>query len=333
MPSFAKTFRQIPDQADADRNQMSSKAVVRIGARGSNLSRRQVEEVRQALLAAYPGITVEVEILVTTGDIQLETPLPLIGGKGVFTNEIEAALRDGRIDLAVHSLKDLPVADPTGIVIGAVPKRASVADVLVSRSGLGLMDLPPNPVIGTSSYRRAAQLQSARSDVRPESIRGNVETRLRKARDRAGDYDAIVLAKAGIERLDLLDVATQELPLDLMLPAPGQAALAVQCRDDAVSIALAAALDHLPTRLAVEAERAFLSGLGGGCSAPVASYGELRDGRLTLRGRVLALDGRQVIDAETAVECSDVESARDAGRSLADVALAKGAGLLVEVAR
>ncbi len=312
---------------------MGSTTVIRIGARGSNLSRTQVEEVQRALLAAYPGIAVEVEIFVTTGDLQLETPLPLMGGKGVFTSEIEAALREGRIDFAVHSLKDLPVANPAGIVIGAVPKRASVTDALVSRSGRGFRDLPPNPVIGTSSYRRAAQLQSARSDVRPDSIRGNVETRLRKARDPEGPYDAIVLAKAGLERLGLLDVVTEELPLDLMLPAPGQAALAVQCRDDADSIAFAAALDHLPTRLAVEAERAFLSGLGGGCSAPVAALGELRDGRLSLRGRVLALDGQQVIDVQSQTDCPDVVSALGAGRSLAGAALQQGAAELVEVAR
>jgi hydroxymethylbilane synthase len=151
--------------------------------------------------------------------------------------------------------------------------------------------------------------------------------------DPDGPYDAIVLAKAGLERLGLLDVVTEELSLDLMLPAPGQAALAIQCRDDADSIALAAALDHLPTRLAVEAERAFLSGLGGGCSAPVASYGELRDGCLTLHGRVLALDGQQVIDVRSESECTDVDSAREAGRSLARVALKRGAGTLVEVAR
>src|SRR5918998_4395211 len=160
---------------------MGTRTTVRIGARGSALSQRQVDEVRQALLAARPDLAVEVEIIVTTGDVQLETPLPLLGGKGVFTTEIEAALRDGRVDLAVHSLKDLPVANPDGIVIGGTPPRASVADVLISRSGRRLDELPEGAVIGTSSHRRAAQLLLARPDLQTRSIRGNVETRLRKA--------------------------------------------------------------------------------------------------------------------------------------------------------
>src|SRR5690242_11635970 len=151
VPRFAQNSRQISHRAGVDREPMGSTAVVRIGARGSRLSRAQVEEVRLLLLGAWPGITVEVEIFVTTGDIQLETPLPLMGGKGVFTSEIETALREGRIDFAVHSLKDLPVANPDGIVIGAVPERAPVTDVLVSRSGRGFHELSPNPVIGTSS--------------------------------------------------------------------------------------------------------------------------------------------------------------------------------------
>jgi hydroxymethylbilane synthase len=289
--------------------------------------------VRQALVAADPGLTVEVEFLVTTGDRQLETPLPLMGGKGVFTNEIEAALREGRIDLAVHSLKDLPVANPDGIVIGAVPPRASATDALISRSGLGLRELPPNPVIGTSSYRRSAQLQLARPDVQPMSIRGNVETRIRKAMDPDGPYDAIVLARAGLERLGLLDGVTEELPLDLMLPAPGQAALAVQCRDDVDSIAMAAVIDHGPTRMAAEAERAFLSGLGGGCSAPVAAYGMTDGTDLSLRGRVISLDGQRVIDVESVSECRDAAEARAAGDRLAQDALQQGAETILEVAR
>jgi hydroxymethylbilane synthase len=313
---------------------MGMSTTVRIGARGSNLSQRQVEAVRAALLAARPDLTVEVELFTTQGDRQLETPLPLMGGKGVFTMEIEAALREGRIDLAVHSLKDLPVANPEGITIGAVPPRASVTDALVSRSGCGLHDLPAGAVVGTSSHRRAAQLVLARPDLRPRSIRGNVETRLRKGADPDGAYDAIMLAKAGLERLRLLDVVTEELPLEVMLPAPGQAALAVQCRDEAAAIALAGAIDHPSTHLATLAERAFLNGLGGGCSAPVAAYGELDGDTLTLRGRVIALDGSQAVDVHSVTTCPDRDAAWDAGQQLAQQAVAQGAAdLMVELAR
>jgi hydroxymethylbilane synthase len=305
-------------------------STIRIGARGSNLSRRQVEEVRRLLSDSHPGVTVDIEFFVTTGDKQLDTPLPLIGGKGVFTSEIEAALLDGRIDLAVHSLKDLPVENPTGIVIGGVPQRASVADVLISRSGRGLHELPPNPVVGTSSHRRAAQLVRARPDARPRSIRGNVETRIRKAMDPAGDYDAILLARAGLERLGLLNVVTEELPLDLMLPAPGQAALAVQCRDNAPSIALAASINHAETSLAALAERAFLAGLGGGCSAPVAAHARFQGESLILAGRVLAIDGTESVDVTSTFACTNPEMAWNGGVQLAKEALSRGAEQLME---
>ena len=313
---------------------MGTSATVRIGARGSNLSRRQVDEVRAALLAARPDMAVEVEIITTTGDIQLETPLPLMGGKGVFTMEIETALREGRIDLAVHSLKDLPVANPDGIVIGATPARASVVDVLISRSRLGLRELAEGAAVGTSSHRRAAQLLLARPDLRPRSIRGNVDTRIRKAMDPDGEYEAIVLAAAGLERLELGDVATERLALDVMLPAPGQAALAVQCRDDAEAIALAALVDHAPTHLATLAERAFLAGLGGGCSAPVAAHGKLDGDLLTLRGRVIAIDGGRAVDVASVTPCPDREAAWAAGQQLAEQALEQDAyAVMTEIAR
>lgn len=312
---------------------MGRPSPIRIGGRGSNLSRRQIEEARQLLLAAHPGIGVEVEFLVTSGDVQLDTPLPVLGGKGVFTSEIEEALLDGRIDLAVHSLKDLPVANPDGIVIGAVLPRASVADALISRAGLTLSELPSRAVVGTSSYRRAAQLRLARPDLEPRSIRGNVETRIRKAMDPNGEFDAIVVARAGLERLGLLDVVTELLPLDLMLPAPGQAALAIQCRDDADSIALVAPIDHLPSRLAVTAERAFLAGVGGGCSAPVAAHAELQGTELSLRGRVMGIDGQTSVDVQITTECADPEAAWEAGCRLAKSALGQGAQALLEAAR
>jgi hydroxymethylbilane synthase len=272
---------------------------------------------------------VVIELFTTTGDRQLETPLPLIGGKGVFTSEIEMALRDGQIDLAVHSLKDLPVADPGGIVIGAVQPRADVTDVLISRGGQSLLTLPEGAVVGTSSHRRAAQLLRIRPDLQPKSIRGNVETRVRKAMDPIGPYDAIVLARAGLERLEMLDVVTESLPLDVMMPAPGQAALAVQCRDDADSRALTQTIDDAPSHFAALAERAFLSGLGGGCSAPVAAYGQIDGSTLSLRGRVIALDGSRAVDVDLVAPCPDRDAAWEAGQELANDALGRGAAELM----
>jgi hydroxymethylbilane synthase len=212
---------------------MTGNRKLRIGARSSELSRRQAARVVELLSSPYPDLHCEIKLVTTTGDRRLDQPLTEIGGKGLFTEELEIAMLAGRIDLAVHSLKDLPVQGRDGLVIGAILERADVSDALVSRSGLGLGALPDAPVIGTSSHRRAAQLLHVRPDLQPMSIRGNVETRLRKALDPAGPLDAIVVATAGLQRLGLVETVTEVLALDLMLPAPGQGALAVQCRDDA----------------------------------------------------------------------------------------------------
>lgn len=307
--------------------------VIRVGARRSNLSLRQVEHVVGLLSAAHPGPRIEIEEFTTSGDRQLDTPLPLIGGKGVFTEELEEALLSRRIDLAVHSLKDLPTLQRDGLTIGATPARAAVTDVLISRTGASLRDLPEGATIGTSSLRRSAQLLQYRPDFRPISIRGNVETRLRKAMDPEGDYDAIVLAAAGLERLDLSHVATEMLPLETMLPAPGQGALAVQCRDEPAMDALLAPIHHLPTAIATTAERAFLAELGGGCSAPVAAYGRFDGRRIDLRGRISATDGTEQVDVHSSLACTGESQADDAGRLLARQALAQGASELLGVAR
>jgi hydroxymethylbilane synthase len=304
---------------------------IRIGARGSQLSRRQAESVRARLAAAWPEQNSTIVLIETRGDRALDAPLPEIGGKGLFTLEIEDALRAGEIDLAVHSLKDLPTEPAPGIVIGAVPERATVSDALISRSGATLMDLPYGAVIGTSSHRRAAQLRRARPDLRPESIRGNIETRLRKTSDPIGPYDAAVLASAGLERLDLLGEANEILPLDLMLPAPGQGALAVQCRDEPDSHVLLAAIDDPAVRLATSAERAFLAALGGGCSAPIACYGELEDSRLRLQGRIVALDASEQVDVALEWPVDDETMAVAAGTELARMALERGAASLLQV--
>jgi hydroxymethylbilane synthase len=309
--------------------------VLRIGTRGSALARRQTDYAADLLRAAYPGLKVEIVVMTTRGDQVLDAPLPLIGGKGVFTAELEDALRSGQIDLAVHSLKDLPTDDPDGIAIGAILPRASVEDALVSRAGHTLETLPEGATVGTSSRRRAGQLLHARPDLRCIDLRGNVDTRLRKALDLDGPYDAIVLAQAGLERLDRLDIISQTLPLDVMLPAPGQGALAVQCRDEEPSLALLRPLDHAATRVAVTAERAFLSGLGGGCSVPVAAYGRIDSGSLSLLGRVTSLDGSQQIDVSLTGEFdvatgSSTAEARQLGHGLAEQALQQGVAPMLE---
>ena len=314
-----------------------SDRIVRIGTRGSLLARWQANWVAQALRAAWPGMNVEVEVITTQGDVLLNTPLSMAGGKGLFTSEIERALQSGQIDLAVHSLKDLPAEDNlTGLTIGAIPQRANPADVLVSRSGRGLKALPPGARVGTSSPRRAAQLKRARPDLQVVEIRGNVDTRLKKVLGADEGYDAIVLAFAGLERLERLDVLTEILPLDVMLPAPGQAALAVQCRAEAAWLDVLAPLNHPPSLLAVTAERAFLNGLGGGCALPVAAYAEQPDRQLTLRGRVTSPDGSQQVDAQSAMTLSgsdDLLAAQRLGFDLARQVLEQGAGELINSRR
>jgi hydroxymethylbilane synthase len=245
-----------------------------IGSRGSRLALWQTHHVADLLRAAAPGLTVDIEIVSTRGDRILDKPLPQIGGKGVFTEELERALRDRSIDLAVHSLKDLPVHEPDGLTVGAIPKRATPLDALVARDAKSLEELPEGAKVGTSSLRRRAQLLVNRPDLAVVDLRGNVETRIAKVLDR-GELDAAVLACAGLERLGRTDVITQVLPPDIMLPAPGQGALAVQCRDnDDDLLALLRAHDHGETRAQVTAERALLEGLGGGCSAPIGALAE-----------------------------------------------------------
>jgi hydroxymethylbilane synthase len=305
---------------------MGTDSTIRIGARRSALSQRQVDLVVGLLAARRPEVRVAVEVFTTTGDRRLETPLPLLGGKGVFTEELEEALLAGRIDLAVHSLKDLPVQERPGLTIGAVPARAAVEDVVVSRAGLALGRLPSEATVGTSSVRRSAQLLRARPDLRIVSIRGNVETRLRKVSEPHGDLDAIVLARAGLERLDLLDQATETLPLDVMLPAPGQGALAVQCRDGEDWLEFLAPVHDTPTGLAVAAERAFLTGLGGGCSAPVAAHGRIADGSLELWGRVISSDGERQVEVRSSTCPGDRAAAERAGLDLARRARDAGGG-------
>jgi hydroxymethylbilane synthase len=297
-----------------------------IGTRRSALARWQTQHIADLLRAARPGLHVEIINIHTRGDRELNKPLPEIGGKGLFTAELEAALLTGEIALAVHSLKDLPTEDTPGLTIGATPRRADPGDVLVSRHALPLADLPTNPRIGTSSPRRAAQVRLIRPDAEIVPVRGNVETRLHKAQ--SDDLDGVVMAAAGLARLGLEEHIAERLALDMMLPAPGQGALAAQCRaDDSETLSLLAAIHHADTWAAVVAERVFLAGLGGGCSVPVAAYGLVDDGGLTLRGLVASRDGTHAVRVAGEGDPARPEAL---GASLAQEALEKGAVSLLE---
>jgi hydroxymethylbilane synthase len=206
--------------------------VVRVGTRGSPLALWQAEHVRELLARHRPELSCEIVVITTTGDQILDTPLPAIGGKGVFTAELEQALHERSIDLAVHSLKDLPTAASPGLAVGTVLQRADSADALVSRNGHSVRSLPNGAHVGTSSSRRAAQLLHARPDLQLIDLRGNAGTRLRKALDPLGPYDAIVVALAALQRLGRMEVVSEIIPEDMMLPAPGQGAIGVQCRDE-----------------------------------------------------------------------------------------------------
>lgn len=247
-------------------------ARIAIGTRGSPLALAQARLVAELLAAAWPTLDVSIRVVETRGDRTQASgePLPEIGGKGLFTVELEEGLREGEIDAAVHSLKDLPTAAASGLVLGAVCGRDDVRDCLVTREGTALAGLAPGSVVGTSSLRRAAQLRALRPDLVVEPVRGNVGTRIRRVRERV--VDAVLVAAAGIRRLGLEDEVSEWLAAETMLPAPGQGALAVQCRagDHAILAALAA-LDDAVTRAATAAERAFLAALQAGCSAPVAA--------------------------------------------------------------
>ena len=294
-----------------------------IGTRSSQLALVQTEGVRAALQAGDPALQIAIQHITTKGDIWLDRPLAAIGDKGLFITEIEEALRAGRIDLAVHSAKDLPSELPPDMKIGAILPRADARDALVSRAG-GLCDLPPGARVGTSSPRRACQLRALRPDLVILDVRGNVDTRLRKLT--AGDYDALVLAAAGLIRLDRAAVVTEWFAPEVMLPAVGQGALALEIRaaDPAVAALVGRLADPAATAT-VWAERAFLAGIGGGCAAAVGAYATLAAGTLTLTGLIGAADGRQVRGSLQA----PVSDAVTLGSQLAADLLAAGGATLL----
>lgn len=302
-----------------------------VGTRGSSLALWQTEHVAGRLQAVTPGLEIEIRTIKTQGDVVRDRPLSQIEGKGFFVKELESALLSGQADLAVHSLKDMPTELPEGLALGAVLERTDPYDALIVREGAGdLSSLPAGARVGTSSLRRRAQLLAARPDLEVADLRGNVDTRLRKLR--SGEYDAVVLAAVGLARLGFGEQIGQRLPFDLMLPAPGQGALAVECRaDDRAVLELLRSLHHRPTWAAVAAERAFLSGLGGGCSVPVAAYAEEpEEAVLRLHGLVASLDGRRVV--RVVGEGSPEEPER-LGNESARKALAQGAGAILEEIR
>jgi hydroxymethylbilane synthase len=300
-----------------------------IGSRGSQLALRQTRLIQEKLSAPYPHLILDVEIIKTSGDVKTE-PLSIIGGKGVFTKELEDALIDGRIDIAVHSLKDLPTIVPDKLAIAAICEREDARDALVLRNGFAqnhssLNDLRSGAVVGTSSQRRLAQLKHLRRDVVVNDLRGNVDTRLRKLDE--GQYDALILAAAGLRRLELGSRINTMIPISEMLPAVGQGALAIETRsgDDGV-IEIVRTLDHPPTHVACAAERAFLRALGGGCQLPIAGYAIDSDGELSLEGLVADRDGREIVRGKLTGARTD---AKALGTELAVQLLKHGADKLL----
>ena len=299
---------------------------LRIATRKSDLAQWQAHWVADQLRAQ--GLTVELVLLTSDGDID-QRPITDDSGRGLFTRRIQDALLCGEANIAVHSLKDLPTAKTNGLFLAAVPPRETVRDCLVARRGESLDELPENSVIGTGSRRRAAQIYHNRPDLKCQAIRGNVDTRLRKMDE--GQYDAILLAEAGLHRLGLESERRQPLNLELMLPAPGQGALGIEVREDDERAQRAVhQLDDHQARATVTAERALLAELEGGCLAPIAAHASIEKNVLRLRAVVLSVDGKQRLYAE---QTGEENQAFELGISLAKVLLAKGAATLVCAAR
>jgi|HubBroStandDraft_6_1064221.scaffolds.fasta_scaffold110912_2 hydroxymethylbilane synthase len=297
-------------------------ARLRIGSRGSQLALWQANHI--AALLRVQGHEVEIEIIKTTGDRITDVPLAKVGTKGMFTKEIEDALAAGRVDLAVHSLKDLPTEIASGFEIAAIPKRDDPRDVFCSSKYVSIEDLPKNARVGTSSLRRQAQLKALRSDLDIHPLRGNVDTRLAKLE--AGEYDAVILAAAGLNRLGKTELIKQFIPADVMCPAAGQGALALEIRaGDNSTLQLLTFLDDNDARATTGCERALLGKLGGGCQVPIGALAQVRDGRLHLQAVVASPDGSQVLR-----EASDGKDPIHLGESVGDALLRRGGKAILE---
>ena len=303
---------------------------IRIATRQSPLALWQAEFVKAELERHHPGIQVELLGFTTQGDKILDSPLAKIGGKGLFVKELETAMLEGKADIAVHSMKDVPVDFPEGLGLTTICEREDPADAFVSNSFASIDELPQGAIVGTSSLRRRCQLLQARPDLDIRDLRGNVNTRLRKLDD--GEYQAIVLAVAGLKRLKMADRIRSALPFELSLPAVGQGAVGIECRmDDTETLKLLEPLHHQPTATRVLAERAMNARLHGGCQVPIAGFAELDGNTLRLRGRVGSPDGKQLLKAEASGPADQPEQL---GQQVADTLLLQGAGaILSEVYR
>jgi hydroxymethylbilane synthase len=294
--------------------------LIKIGTRGSPLALRQTHWVRETLTARNPHLVIELIIIKTTGDRILDCPLSAIGGKGLFVKEIEEALLSHRIDLAVHSMKDMPGDLPDGLILGAVPLREDPRDVFISRGGLTLPEVPRRAKIGTSSLRRSAQLLYQRPDLEIIPLRGNLDTRIRKIETE--NLAGIILAAAGIHRLGLKDRISHYLDLKTSLPAVGQGALALEIRElDTRLKELLEPINHRPTALSTRAERAFLNRLQGGCQVPIAGHAYIRNEQIILEGLIAALDGQTLLKDRIRGPLADPISL---GITLADKLLSAG---------
>jgi hydroxymethylbilane synthase len=296
---------------------------LKIGTRGSKLALTQTEIISGMLKDAHPELSFETKIIKTTGDKILDAPLAKIGGKGLFVKEIDEAVARGDVDFAVHSMKDVPTDLIEGIEITASPKREPVNDVLLAREASGFDDLREGAVLGTSSLRRKAQALNRRPDLDVRDLRGNVDTRLRKLKE--GKYDAIIMAKAGLKRLGLLEHATEDLPPDIFVPSVGQGAIAVVARSGSKAAEYLASINHKETMTGVLAERALLGRLGGGCQVPIGAYTKVKE-KLTIKGVVISPDGKKKIEVTSE---GNPEKAEEIGTNAAETLLANGADLIL----
>ncbi|MDO9529533.1 MAG: hydroxymethylbilane synthase [Syntrophales bacterium] len=300
--------------------------MLRIGTRGSNLALKQAHWVADRLKEKYPDMITEISVIKTKGDRMQNISLANIGGKGVFVKEIEEALLKGDIAIAVHSMKDVPTELPEELEIGVVTEREDPRDVLISRENGKLEDLPTGARIGTGSLRRALQLRNLMPDIKIVSIRGNLDTRIKKLK--TDDLDGVVVAAAGMKRMGWAESISQFIPIAVMVPSPGQGALGIELRKDDEEIRdIVSFLNHSSSSIEVMAERAFLTQLGGGCQVPIAAFGKQQDDELILRGLVGSLDGRTIVDDEVRGSSNDWE---ELGKILAERISSRGGRAILE---